>query len=231
VVSWLLLRGRCRSCQEPIPSGYPLVELTSAILWVVAAWRFDDAPIPVAVAFAALFSVLLALSVIDLELYILPNRITYPSILVSGVVLPILSIAYAEEPGAAILWAYVGGLLFGGILLLTLLAWSVIMRKDGMGMGDVKLAILLGMWLGWLHPVLPLHALIASSLFGVIVGAGVAIVRRASQPYPFGPWLALGTIVVIVFSGPILRFQGFDGADASETTAPATASFGVVDGQ
>lgn len=231
VLSWLLLKGRCRSCGEPIPSGYPLVELGNAVLWIVAAVRFDDAPLPVAVAFAVLFSVLLALSVIDLELYILPNRITYPSMVASAVVIPILSVAYADDPAGAILWAFVGALAFSGFLAITLIAWELIVHKEGMGLGDVKLAVILGMWLGWLHPVLPLHALIASSVLGVIVGAGVALVRRESAPFPFGPWLALGTVVVIVFSGPILRWQGFDGTDAEDTAAVATASFGVDSGQ
>ena len=231
VVSWLLLRGRCRSCGEPIPVGYPLVELASAVLWVVAAVRFDDAPVAVAVAFAVLFSVLLALSVIDLELYILPNRITYPSIVASAAIIPALSLAYADDPAGAIVWAFLGGLTFGGILAITLIAWELIVHKEGMGLGDVKLAVLLGMWLGWLHPVLPLMALIASSLLGVIVGVGVAIVRRESKPFPFGPWLALGTVVVICFSGPILRFYGFEASDAEDAAPPATASFEVVDGQ
>lgn len=231
VVSWLLLRGRCRSCGEAIPAGYPLVELGSSLLWVIAAIRFDGFAIPVAVAYAAFFSVLLALSVIDLELYILPNRITYPSIVASAVIIPLLSLAYADDPAGAILWSFVGGLAFSGFLAITLIAWELIVHKEGMGLGDVKLAVLLGMWLGLLHPVLPLHALIASSVLGVIVGAGVMVVRRESKPFPFGPWLALGTVVVIVFSGPILRWQGFDDADV-ETSAPAaTASFGVVDGQ
>ena len=78
VVSWLLLRGKCRSCGEPIPAGYPLVEVANAVLWVLAGIRFD-ASVEL-IPYALFFSVLLALSVIDLELYILPNRITYPSI-------------------------------------------------------------------------------------------------------------------------------------------------------
>jgi leader peptidase (prepilin peptidase)/N-methyltransferase len=83
VISWLLLRGHCRSCGTDIPAGYPLVELANAALWVIAGLRFGASweLLP----YAVLFSVLLALSVIDLELYILPNRITYPSIVVSAI--------------------------------------------------------------------------------------------------------------------------------------------------
>lgn len=229
VLSWLLLKGRCRSCGQPIPAGYPLVELANAVLWVVMGLRFgtDVAVIP----YALLCSVLLVLSVIDLELYILPNAITYPSILVSAVAIPVLSVATSDDVGGSILWAYAGGLIFAGILLVTLLAWELIVHKEGMGMGDVKLALLLGMWLGWLHPVLPLMALIASSVIGLIVGVGVLAVRRESRPFPFGPWLAVGTIVVIVCSGPILRSYGFDELNGNGSSAAGSTSFGVSTGQ
>lgn len=202
VVSWVRLRGRCRSCSEPIPAGYPLVEVASAVLWVIAGLRFGATweLIP----YALLFSVLLALSVIDLELYILPNAITYPSIVVSLAVIPGLAFVATENPGGAILGAVVGMVAYAGGLGLTLIAWELIVRKEGMGAGDVKLAVLLGLWIGYLHPVLVLHSLVIASVLGLLVGAAIFAVRRASQPYPFGPWLALGAITVIVASEPIL---------------------------
>ena len=184
----------------------------------------------VVVPYALLFSVLLALSVIDLELYILPNKITYPSIIASIIAIPVLSYGVADDPVGSIIWSYAGGLMFAGILLITLLGWELIVHKEGMGMGDVKLALLLGIWLGWLHPILPLAALIASSIFGLVAGLGIFLVRRESRPFPFGPYLALGTVAVILFSGPIVRFYGFDGAD--DEAAPgvgSTSSVVVVD--
>jgi leader peptidase (prepilin peptidase) / N-methyltransferase len=225
VLSWVLLRGRCRSCQEPIPAGYPLVELGNAVLWVLlgVVFGFSISLVP----YLLLFSVLLALSVIDLELYILPNRITYPSILASLVAIPVLSFAVRSDPTGSILFAFIGGIGFAGILLVTLLAWELIVHKEGMGMGDVKLAVLLGLWLGWIHPVLPLIALILSSVFGLLVGVGVLLVRRESRPFPFGPWLALGTVVTILFASPILRWYGFD--EPAESGAAGTrASSGMV---
>ncbi|WP_426572741.1 prepilin peptidase [Aquihabitans sp. McL0605] len=229
VVSWLLLKGKCRSCGEPIPVGYPLVELTNAVLWVVAGLRFGDTAL--VIPYAVLFSVLLVLSVIDLELYILPNRITYPSIVASLVVIPVMSFALADNPGLAIRNAVVGGLGFAGFLLIVLLAWELIMRKEGMGMGDVKLAVLLGLWVGWLDPVLVLIALIASSVIGLLVGVVVMVVRRESRPFPFGPWLALGSILVILFSGPIMRFYGFDDDLTLSLGVAASTSFRAVAGQ
>ena len=229
VLSWLLLRGKCRSCAEPIPSGYPLVELANAALWIVAGLRFGDTwPV---LPYALLFSVLLALSVIDLELYILPNKITYPSILVSIVAIPVLSFAFLGDPVSATLWAYAGGIGFAGVLAVTLIAWELIVHKEGMGMGDVKLALLLGMWVALVHPVLPLIALIASSIIGLVVGVGILIVRRESRAFPFGPWLALGAIVAIVWSGPILRFYGFTGDNDASGLRPEKSSFEVSVGQ
>lgn len=206
VLSWLLLRGRCRSCQEPIPVGYPLVELTNAVLWMAAGWRFGFSV--TALVYAALFSVLLVLSVIDLELYILPNAITYPSIIASAVIVPPLSLAVTKDPGAAMAGALIGGVGYAGFLLVVLLAYEFIVRREGMGLGDVKLAVLLGIWVGWINPFLVLFALIAASLLGIVVGFGIFIVRRASRPYPFGPWLALGAIAVILSSRWILGLYG-----------------------
>lgn len=202
VLSWLLLRGRCRSCGQEVPAGYPLVELGNAVLWVLAGLRFGASW--ELVPFALFFSTLLALSVIDLELYILPNKITYPSVLISVPVLVAVSYLTTDKPGAAILGAIIGGVGYALFLGVTLIAYELIVHKEGMGMGDVKLAALLGLWVGWIHPILVLYSLIAASVLGLVVGAGILAVRRASRPYPFGPWLALGALVVILASGPIL---------------------------
>ncbi|MGN6695703.1 MAG: prepilin peptidase [Aquihabitans sp.] len=229
VISWILLKGRCRHCGEPIPAGYPLVEAGNAVLWVLAGVAFGTSwwVIP----YALLFSILLALSVIDLELYILPNRITYPTILGSFVVIPVLAFLLSDDPGGVILGAVIGGIGFAGFLLVLLLAWELILRKEGMGMGDVKLAVILGMWLGLINPLLCLFALIASSLIGLVVGVGILIVRKESRPFPFGPWLAMGTILVILFAGPILRIYDIDSGEAAAALAPASTSLLVVAGQ
>ena len=229
VLSWILLKGKCRSCGEPIPAGYPMVEAANMVLWVLAGIRFG-AGVAV-VPYALFFSVLLVLSVIDLELYILPNKITYPSILVSMVAIPVLSYASLDDPAGAIVGAALGAIGFAGFLLVILLAWELIMRKEGMGMGDVKLAVLLGLWIGWLNPLLCLIALIASSVIGLVVGIVILAVRKESRPFPFGPWLALGSIVVILFSAPILRFYGVGEDDATALRAPASTSSQVVAGQ
>jgi leader peptidase (prepilin peptidase)/N-methyltransferase len=202
VVSWLRTRGRCRHCGAAVPVGYPLVEVANVVLWGVAAARFGatwDLPV-----YLAVFSVLLALSVIDLELYLLPNRITYPAIVASLVAVPVLSVVLRHDPALAIRSAYLGGLGYAGFLLVVLLLWELVVRREGMGMGDVKLAILLGIWVGWIHLVLVLYALVFACVIGVVVGLVVLVVRRASRAFPFGPWLALGAIIAIVRSDDIL---------------------------
>ncbi len=182
--------------------GYPLVEVANVALWGLAAARFGwswELPI-----YLALFSVLLALSVIDLELYLLPNRLTYPSIVVSALAIPILSVPLREDPVTAIRSAYLGGLGYAGFLVVILLFYELVVRKEGMGMGDVKLAVLLGMWVGWIHLILVTYALIFACVIGVVVGVIVLIARRESRAFPFGPWLAIGAIIAIVRSDAIL---------------------------
>ncbi|HEY4378626.1 MAG TPA: prepilin peptidase, partial [Acidimicrobiales bacterium] len=206
VISWLVLRGKCRTCQEPIPAGYPLVELANAILWVLAGLRFG--PHVILLPYLVLFSVLLALSVIDLELYLLPNRITYPSIAASVVAIPLLSLlVHPHHVGTAILYAAMGGLGYSAFLLVVSVLFELVAKKNGMGMGDVKLALLIGLWLGWIYWELTLLSLIIASVLGLVAGAAVLIGRRGqSEAYPFGPWLALGCIIAILLSGPLLHF-------------------------
>lgn len=203
VLSWVLLRRKCRACGEGIPLGYPLVELANVVLWALAANRFGAtwALIP----FLAFFSVLLALSVIDLELYLLPNRITYPSILVSLVASPVFAFVATDHPGRVIRSSLLGGLGYAAFLGFMVVFYELIMRREGMGMGDVKLAILLGIWVGWLHLFLVLYAMIIACVIGAVIGVVMLIVRRASKPFPFGPWLAIGAIIAVLVSHPILE--------------------------
>ena len=197
VLSWILLLGRCRRCREPIPAGYPLVELANAVLWVVAGLRFGTswALVPMLL----LFSTLLAQSVIDLELYRLLDKITFP-VLGASVVLIAAASALEGDPTRVGL-AVLGGLAYGAFL-----GVPAFVMPRGMGLGDVKLALLLGLFLGWLHPVLILFSLIIACGLGILVGVAVLIARRGkSEPFPFGPWLALGCILALVFSDPLLE--------------------------
>lgn len=205
VLSYLLLRGRCRSCREPIPLGYPLVEAANAALWIAAALRFGFtwALIP----FLLLFSTLLAQSVIDLELYRLLDNITFPVLGISTVLIAGVSLIEGE-PGR-IVYALVGAVGYFAFLFI-----PAFLYPKGMGLGDVKLALLMGLLLGWINPLLCLYALIGASLLGLVAGVVLYLARgRKSAEFPFGPWLALGCVLVVLFSGPILDFYNTSAPD------------------
>jgi len=187
VVSYILLRGRCRSCGGRIPLGYLLLELATAGLFAGAALRFDSTY--TAVVMALLFMVLLAVSVIDVKHRIVPNRIVYPALIGFALLIAIGSIVEGQLDVAA---AGIGLLAYGGALLLV-----AILSPGGMGMGDVKLAALIGMVLGALGLRYVAVAAGLSILAGGLGAIGLLVFTRASrkQAIPFGPYLAAGAIV------------------------------------
>lgn len=189
VLSWLLLRGRCRACGAPIGPQYPLVELATGALYAAVVATRDDA---VAIALGLiLVTALVPIVVVDLERRLIPNAITGPAAaaaLVAGLALDLPGVPEQLIAGAAA----------GGFFLAAALA-----HPRGMGMGDVKLAAVMGLCLG--RAVAP--ALLVGLLAGVLVG-GVVIARVGAQAgrktaVPFGPFLALGAIVAL-FAGDAL---------------------------
>jgi leader peptidase (prepilin peptidase) / N-methyltransferase len=178
ILSYLFLRGRCRSCGETIPWKYPLVELLTALLIGASVLAFGfSAEAAVASFFCA---ALVAISVVDLERRIIPNRIVLPA---AAVVLVAQTLLFPSPEWAL---AAVGASLF---LFLAALAYPA-----GMGMGDVKLALLLGAMLGRTVPVAMMMGMIAA-----LVPSIVLLVRHGGAArkmgIPFGPFLALGGIV------------------------------------
>ena len=193
VVGWVVRSGRCRACAVAIPVGYPLVEVANAILWVAAGLTFgaDWVLIP----YLFVFSVLLAQAVIDLELYRLLDRITFPALAISVVALTLVGLT-DDDPRARIAGALIGGVGYFVFLLI-----PALISPRGMGLGDVKLAALMGLYLGYIDPFLIFYALVISCLMGVVVGVALMIVRGgSSQAFPFGPWLALGCVLAICFN-------------------------------
>jgi leader peptidase (prepilin peptidase) / N-methyltransferase len=190
VLSWLLLRGRCRGCKQPISARYPLVEAGAALLCAGAVLTHDTlSGIALSVALVLL---LVPAALIDLEHRIIPNRLT-----ATGMVLA-LGLGTALDP-AGEPERLIAGLAAGGLLLLAALAY-----QGGMGMGDVKLAGVMGLFLG--AAVAP--ALLLALLSGVLLGA-LIIARRGSQvgrktAVPFGPFLALGGIVAVFAGQPMV---------------------------
>jgi leader peptidase (prepilin peptidase)/N-methyltransferase len=190
ILSWLLLRGRCRSCGEPISPRYPLVEGLTGVLCVGAVLAHDTvAGIALSIA---LILIVVPAALIDLEHRIIPNRLT-----ALGAVLAIV-LGTALDPTGE-LERLIAGIAAGGFLLLAALAYP-----GGMGMGDVKLAGVMGLFLG--RAVAP--AILIALLAGVLVGA-VIIARKGAHEgrktaVPFGPFLALGAIVAVYAGMPLI---------------------------
>lgn len=197
VVGPVAMEGRCGGCGAPIPWWQPVVEILNAALWMAAAVRFG--PSLELVAILPFFSGLLALSVIDIQTYRLPDRINLP--LLVGSIPLIVVICIVQGRPDDIVWAAVGGVGFWAVLAAM---WFVYPR--GMGYGDVKLARLLGLYLGWVDPVLILYALMFAGIGGSLAGLVTWIVTRdRAKGFPFGPWLAGGCVLAILFSGWLTR--------------------------
>jgi leader peptidase (prepilin peptidase) / N-methyltransferase len=192
VLSWLLLRGHCRACGEPISVRYPLVEFVTGALCVGAVLAGEDT-VHVALGIGLILLVV-PIALIDLETRLIPNRLTLP-----GAVLAIglgLALDAGGEPSRLI-----AGAAAGGFLLLAALAYP-----GGMGMGDVKLAGMMGLFLG--SAVAP--ALLVALLSGTLLGAAI-IARKGAKAgrktaVPFGPFLALGAVVAVFAGQPLVHF-------------------------
>ena len=190
VLSWLLLRGHCRCCGTAISVRYPLVEAATGLLCVGAVLAHDSAA-PMALAIALILLIVPA-ALIDLEYRIIPNKIT-----ALGAVLA-LALGFALDPGGEPT-RLIAGAGAGGLLLLAALAYP-----GGMGMGDVKLAGMMGLFLG--SAVAP--AILIALLSGTAVGA-VIIARKGAKAgrktaVPFGPFLALGALLAVFAGQPLL---------------------------
>lgn len=205
VVSWLVLRGKCRDCASPISIRYPLVELGGAAFFVVVALRFVPAALGAAsapaiigavlvtVAYLYLSAISIALALIDLDTQTLPNAIVLPAYVVGAVALGGASIATGNY--AASLSAAVGAVALAAIYL-ALSAFS----RGGMGLGDVKLAGVLGLFLGWLGWDVLVVGALAAFILGGLFGVALLIFRKAGRKtkVPFGPWMLAGAWVGII---------------------------------
>jgi leader peptidase (prepilin peptidase) / N-methyltransferase len=192
VLSFLVLRARCRTCAAPISVRYPLVEALTAVMFAGAWWYYGPQPL---LASRLIFGcALLVLFAIDLEHHLLPNAITLPGIVIG------LFFSFFTEPGwqASLIGIVVGG----GVLFGVAEAYYRVRHEEGLGMGDVKMLAMIGAFLGW---KLTLLTLMMASLCGTIIGVLVIVTRRGSMKYalPFGTFLALGAAVAATV-GPAL---------------------------
>lgn len=187
-------------CQFPQTTKDRLVHLTCAALFAAAALRFGWSPaLP---AWLVLFAALLAISVIDLEHYIVPNRILIP---LTSAAIPLLALAVLGDDGD--LADFVRGLL-GGVAGLTVMLALNLISPRGMGMGDVKMSFVLGLYLGFLGWGELVLGFFAAFVLGAVVGVALIALklRGRKDAVPFGPFLAAGTVLAGLFGDPILRW-------------------------
>jgi leader peptidase (prepilin peptidase)/N-methyltransferase len=201
ILSYFLLLGRCRHCGARISARYPLVEVLMAGLFVAVRLRFPYAvgshPVPWVLISALLFTFLLVvITFIDLDRQLILNRLSLPGA-AAGLA---LAAAQGRLPGA-VLAAFVDA----GVILLIVVASEWILKRQGMGMGDVKLAGMIGAFLGW--PVGPV-ALYLGFLAGGLVAVTLLLlrVRGRKDPIPFGPALAVGALLALFWGDTIWRW-------------------------
>lgn len=190
VVSWLALRGKCRQCKASIGIEPLVLELSTAALFLIFAVKFrDDAVLP---AFCILAATLVVQTWIDLKTKRLPREITFWGGGLGAVAL-IIAALIRDEPER--IW--MAGL--GAAIALALMAGIYYASKGGMGWGDVILAPMLGMFLGWLNPGIVAPGLFFGFIAGAIVGVAMMAGNRAGRrsEVPFGPFLAVGTVVAV----------------------------------
>lgn len=197
VVSWLLLRGRCRSCGAAISGRYPAVELLTALLFAAVGYRFGaDWALP---AFLVFTAGLVALSMIDLDTFLLPKKVLYPVLFAGAALLAAAAVIERDWLGAR--EAALGSLgAFGFLLVIHLIS------PRGMGFGDVRLAALLGLFLGWLELGAVPVGIFLGFLLGSVVGVALMVwgKRGRKDRIPFGPFLAAGAMLAVFFASPIL---------------------------
>jgi leader peptidase (prepilin peptidase)/N-methyltransferase len=195
VLSFLLLRGRCRQCGARISWRYPAIEAATAALFLACFLRFGiSLQAPVAALFCAL---MLALTMIDYDHMILPDALTWPGIALGILLQPLVGwTRFWDGPWGAVMGAVFGAALGAGILLAVWIAWYLWRHEEGMGLGDVKMLAAIGAFLGWKGVLV---ALFLGALSGAVVGLTLMAFRGLDfkAKLPFGVFLALGGVIAL----------------------------------
>lgn len=200
VLAWIVLGGKCKSCRAPISAQYPLIEaLTGLLAAGVAAffaYVFPDADLGFRIGIAYLVLASVPIFVIDFRHFLIPDLLTYPGILLG------LALSFLPD-GLTPLQSLTGAVGAGATLWLVGFAASVLLKKEAMGLGDVKLTAMAGALFGLQTA---LFGLIFASLLGCLVGVPMLLLRRLneSRHIPFGPYICVGTAVAAFYGAPFL---------------------------
>lgn len=199
ILSWVSLGGRCRQCRGPISAQYPIVEVVTALLFLLVAWLTPVGPLMA--SRLILVSILVALFGIDLEHQILPNVITLPGIAVG------LMFGLIAPPGFQDV--LIGAVLGAGVLYGVAAAYYLVRREEGLGMGDVKMLAMVGAFLGWKAVLV---TLVLSSFSGALIGMALIALQKGNMKLalPFGTFLALGAVAAMLVGDPLITwYSGF----------------------
>ena len=195
VISYILLKGKCRSCGQPIPLQYPIVELATGLFYL-ALYLFYGLQL-ITIIYMILCTLLIIISFIDLKERIIPDVLSLPFIAIGFIVSFFLR---TLSPIDSLLGILAGG----GSLLIIAIAGTYLFKKEAMGGGDVKLAAMIGAFLGW---QLTLLSLFLGFFLGSIIGVIVLIINKGkSDIVPFGPFIALGAMLSIFWGHAIIHW-------------------------
>lgn len=203
VISYIILRGKCRYCKGRISPRYFIVELLTAFLFAMMLYRsmrlyHDIKYIILELLISCIFvGFLIAITFIDLEFTIIPNKLSY-----SGLILGLLftiTVTIVHKDYHILISRIIGAFAGAGIILLIAIVGTAIFKKEAMGMGDVKLMAMIGLYLGWWPHIL--ITLIFASLFGSIMGVTLIIAskKKMDSKIPFGPFLALAAVISMLY--------------------------------
>lgn len=195
LISYVLLGGKCRRCKAVIPARYPVVELLNSLLFVFFFYHFGLTVQFFVYAFVS--SVLLSIIFIDVEFHLIPDYLTIPGM--------IIGLAVSLTPsGIGIVSSVIGLLVGGGVLYLIALLGDWLFKKDSMGGGDIKMAAMLGAFLGWQKVIFIFFGAAAIGLLASIIIMAFSKKVRSSRIIPFGPFLAMAAYVAILYGDPII---------------------------
>lgn len=196
LISFLILKGRCRKCRARISWRYPLVEALMGTITLALFLKLGLSPLFFSIlAFSA---ALLVITFIDLDHRIIPDIISLPGMAI-GIILALAGISIPIKS------SLIGLLAGGGLLFIVAYVYEALTKREGMGGGDVKLLAMIGAWLGWQAV---LFTLFFASLFGTIIGGTIMLIQKEGRYYaiPFGPFLSWAALAYIFIGPPLIHW-------------------------
>lgn len=208
IISYIMLRGKCRDCGTKISIRYPLVELLTSVLFVFMYRSFGKSVFPFftfeLISLLIFVSLLIAISFIDLDFQIIPDILSIGG-LVFGLLISLIRPFFRNiDPKFGFIDSLLGILIGGGLLFAIAWSYQFFTKREGMGGGDIKLLGMIGAFCGWKGV---LFSLVSGSVLGTLVGIPLMLAKGTSTKYaiPFGPFLSVGALSYVFIGDPIIR--------------------------